>query len=93
MDKRDDSAILLEHARELIGRKVRYQGAQWEIIEVMEDDPTLVLRECEMHTVIQPDQHGEAHRRVPYTITMPLFDQDGVNVNPALLNLDLLSVS
>jgi len=93
MDKGDDNAIPLNRLRKLIGLKVRHQGAQWEIIEVMEDNPALVLRDCEMHTVIQPDQHGEAHRRVPITIMMPLFEEDGVSLNPALLNLDLLSVS
>lgn len=93
MEKIGDNAIPLEHLRELIGLKVRHQGSQWEIIEVLEDGPALVLRDCEMHTVIQADQHGEAHRRVPNTTTIPLFDQDGVDLNPALLNLDLLSHS
>ena len=91
MEKLDNDAIPLEHLRELIGLKVRHQGSQWEIIEVLEDGPALVLGDCEMHTVIQADQHGEAHRRVPNTTTIPLFDQDGVDLNPALLNLDLLN--
>jgi len=52
-----------------------------------------VLRDCEMHTVIQADQHGEAHRRVPSTITIPLFDQDGNDLNPVLLKLDLINLS
>jgi hypothetical protein len=93
MEKLDNQLIQVEHLRELIGLKVRHQGSQWEIIEILEDGPALVLRDCEMHTVIQADQHGEAHRRVPTTITIPLFDQDGNDLNPALLNLDLTNLA
>ena len=62
-------------------------------MEILEDGPALVLRDCEMHTVIQADQHGEAHRRVPTTITIPLFDRDGSALNPALIDLDLIDLS
>jgi hypothetical protein len=93
MEKLDKQSIRVEHLRDLIGLKVKHQGAQWEIIEVLEDGPTLVLRDCEMHTVIQADQHGEAHRRVPSTTTIPLFDRDGSELNPALLDLDLMDLS
>jgi hypothetical protein len=93
MEKLDKQSIRVEHLRDLIGLKVRHQGSQWEIIEVLEDGPTLVLRDCEMHTVIQADQHGEAHRRVPNTTTIPLFDRDGSELNPALLDLDLMDLS
>jgi hypothetical protein len=90
MDEQDKQTIRMEHLRDLIGLKVNHQGSQWEIIEVLEDGPSLVLRDCEMHTVIQADQHGEAHRRVPSTTTIPLFDRDGSELNPALLDLDLI---
>lgn len=93
MEQLDKPDIKVEYLRELIGLKVRHQGSQWEIIEILEDGPALVLRDCEMHTVIQADQHGEAHRRVPSTITIPLFDQDGNELNPALLDLDLINLS
>lgn len=93
MEKLDKQSISVEHLRDLIGLKVKHQGSLWEIIEVLEDGPSLVLRDCERHTVIQPDQHGEAHRRVPTTISIPLFDRDGSDLNPALLDLDLLDLS
>lgn len=89
MKKLDPNNIQVEYLRDLIGLKVRHQGSRWEIIEILEDGPAIVLRDCEMHTVIQPDQHGEAHRRVPTTTTIPLFDPDSNELNPALLNLDL----
>jgi hypothetical protein len=93
MEELDNPSIKVEYLRELIGLKVRHQGSEWEIIEILEDGPALVLRDCEMHTVIQADQHGEAHRRVPSTITIPLFDQDGNDLNPVLLKLDLINLS
>jgi hypothetical protein len=93
MEKLDKQSLRVEHLRDLIGLKVKHQASLWEIIEVLEDGPTLVLRDCEMHTVIQADQHGEAHRRVPSTTTIPLFDRDGNELNPALLDLDLMDLS
>lgn len=58
--------------RSLIGRRARYQGQLYEILEVLQDEPpALVLQNCS-HTTIQADQHGEAHRRVPETVTIPL---------------------
>ena len=93
MEKHDKQLIRVEQLRDLIGQKVKHQGSQWEIIEILEDGPTLVLRDCEMHTVIQADQHGEAHRRVPTTTIIPLFDRDGNALNPALLDLDLIDLT
>jgi hypothetical protein len=58
--------------RNLIGTRARYQDALFEIIEVLEDGPALVLQSYEEHTTIQADQHGEAHRRVPQTMTLPI---------------------
>jgi hypothetical protein len=60
------------HLRGLIGRLARYQGEVYEILEILEDDPpSLVLQNC-AHTTIQADQHGDAHRRVPEIVTLPL---------------------
>lgn len=65
---------------DLIGRRARYQGELYEVLEILKDErPALVLQNCS-HTTIQPDQHGEAHRRVPETITVPLaFSRDTID--------------
>jgi len=64
--------------RSSIGQHVRFQDVIFEIIEILEDGPSFVLQNCEEHTSIQPDQHGEAHRRVPETMTLPvLMTEDG----------------
>ena len=83
--------ISVQRLRDLIGLRVRYQDQDWQIIEVLEDGPSLVLQDCTTHTVIQPDQHGEAHRRVPNTLTIPLLAADKKELNPIFLDLDLVN--
>ena len=71
-------ADIINNLRRHIGTYARHENTVYEIIEVLEDEPALVLQDCEEHTTIQADQHGEAHRRVPQirTITIPV-DEDG----------------
>ena len=76
--------------RRLIGQSVRYQGVKCTVIEVLEDDPALVLEACHQQTTIQPDQHGEAHRRVPTTITVPVLNKTGNEFTPGFLDLGIL---
>lgn len=79
----------LKQLRRLIGQSVRYQGVKCTVIEVLEDNPALVLEACHQHTTIQPDQHGEAHRRVPTTITVPVLNRAGNEFTPGFLDLNL----
>jgi hypothetical protein len=58
--------------RSLIGRRVRYMGELYEVFEILEHDPLALVLQNEAHLRIQPDQHGEAHRRVPETVTVPV---------------------
>lgn len=53
-----------------IGQYVKYEGIVYEIVEVLNKEHKLVLQDSEQHTTIQADQHGEAHRRVPQTMTV-----------------------
>ncbi|HFQ91495.1 MAG TPA: hypothetical protein ENK29_01305 [Chromatiales bacterium] len=79
--------------RQLIGRQARYHGTRYEIIEVLEDESMLVLEDCEDHKTIQADQHGEAHRRVPQTLSLHIpFLPDG---EPDLeaVGLDLMGLA
>jgi hypothetical protein len=85
-----DVELSLEQLRCLIGVKVEHNGTCCEIIEILEDGPTLILQECELHPVIQADQHGEAHRRVPSTQTVPILTADRSELSSAFLGLDLI---
>lgn len=75
----------------LIGARARYQNELYEILEILEDDPpSLVLQNCRQ-TTIQADQHGEAHRRVPETVTIPLTMKHGGDIDFAGMELELLA--
>ncbi len=74
--------------RGLIGRHVAYKDVKYIVIEVLDEAPALVL---EAHsTVIQADQHGEAHRRVPNTETVPVLNSSGNEYSLAYLNIHFL---
>ena len=79
--------ITLEQLRKLIGAHLQHQGVDCSIIEVLEDGPTLVLQECSTHSVIQANQHGEGHRRVAPTFTLPVWDGLTGQMNSELAGL------
>ncbi len=68
--------------RKLIGQKVEHNGQQCQVIEVLEDGPALILKILDRQSNIKADAHGEAHRKVPTTITLPVFDGDGDSFSP-----------
>lgn len=74
--------------RGLIGRHVVYKGTEYVIVEVLDEAPALVLEARD--TVIQADQHGEAHRRVPNTETVPILNSNGKEYSLAYLNINFL---
>jgi len=82
--------ITLVQLRGMIGQKVRHQGMACQVIEVLENTTSLVLQVYEPGRKIQPDQHGDAHRRVPETITIPVLTQDKEELHPSFLALDLM---
>lgn len=78
--------------RKLIGARARHNGEIYEIVEVIEDEPALVLQD-ETHSTIQADQYGEAHRRVPSTVTVKLPLTAGGAVDLAAVDIDLIDAS
>ncbi len=81
----------IENLRDTIGQRVRFHSVVFEIIEVLEDGPSLVLQDCEKHTSIQPDQHGEAHRRVPETMTLPILMTADGELDSDAMGIELLA--
>ncbi|HHS97702.1 MAG TPA: hypothetical protein ENK08_07355 [Chloroflexi bacterium] len=81
--------ISLDQLRGMIGLEVRFLGWRCHVIEVLEDGPSLVLQESDTHT-IQPDQYGNAGRRVPRTHTIPVLTGDRLALHPDFLDLELL---
>lgn len=81
--------LSIEQLRGMIGLRMRHQGVLCQVIEVLEDGPSLVLQNCDEGTTIQPNIYGEANRRVPLTYTVPVLTGDRLELHPAFLALDL----
>ncbi|MBN1377981.1 MAG: hypothetical protein JXA04_01965 [Gammaproteobacteria bacterium] len=80
----DISQKLLSALRNQIGALGRYNGQDFELIEVLEHEPALVLRECGKSHTIQDDLHGEAHRIVSKTHTVSIFSEVSDKLHPVL---------
>lgn len=81
--------ITLEQLRGMIGLHVVHNGLQCQVIEVLEDGPSLVLQSQGDHKPVQSNQHGEASRRVPETFTVPVLSRDKQEIHPQFLALEL----
>jgi len=81
-------SVSLDNLQEMIGLQVRYNGVFCQIVEVIEEDFALVLADMEFHLGIQADQHGEAHRKVPKTYTVSIYNQDKKEFSPSFLMLE-----
>ena len=82
--------ITLDQLRGMIGLRLFYQGIQCQVIEVLEDGPSLVLQSIEEEPGIQANQHGEATRRVPVTYTVPVLNNTKDELHSQFLELDLV---
>lgn len=80
--------ITLSQLRGMIGQTVIVEGKHYLVIEVLEHNTELVLQ-VHQETNIQADQHGDAHRRVPVTVTVPVLTANKMHLHPAFLELDL----
>lgn len=80
--------ITANQLRPMIGLRVRHNNVLCEVMDILDDGPTLVLVDLDQHTRIQPDQHGEAHRRVPQTYSIVLFNVEHDQFSPAFLALE-----
>lgn len=88
----DSDVELNMRLRTLIGRRVVFQDAVCEVLEVLDDGPAIVLRRTGGDTVIQPNQYGDASRRVPQTHTIPVFAPGSRDPHPDFLALGLIGL-
>lgn len=75
---------LLIALRKHIGTLGKYHGQDYELIEVLEHEPAVVLRDCNPTYVIQNDMHGEAHRIVSAAHTVPILSEVSATLHPVL---------
>ena len=71
----------------LVGRRLVYDGVACQVIDVIADGPTLVLCRTDAEGIIQPNQFGEARRRVPQTYMIPFWSQVRDDLHPVLIEL------
>ncbi|HDP88448.1 MAG TPA: hypothetical protein ENN42_00570 [Thioalkalivibrio sp.] len=72
---------------DLVGRHLVYEGVACQVIDVVTDGPFVVLSRTGADGVIQPNQFGEARRRVPQTYMIPLWSQVRDDLHPVLREL------
>lgn len=80
--------ITLKQLRGMIGVKLCHNNKNCQVVEVLEDGPSLVLQYFEND--IQENQHGNAHRRVPETVCIPVLSGDKKKLSDVFLSLDLI---
>ena len=76
-----------QQMRGMIGLKVIYLETYCQVVEILDDGPHLVLEVLDHDVSIQADQHGEAHRKVPKTFTIPILSVDRIEFSVEFLSL------
>jgi hypothetical protein len=66
---------LLQRIQSLCGRQLSYAGHRCTVVDVLERENVLVLRCEDKQRSIQPNQFGEATRRVRECHSLSLFDE------------------
>ena len=75
----------------MIGIELFYNNKACQVIEVLEDGPSLVLQQIKMEvSPIQSNQYGNAHRRTPETFCIPVLSVDKTELSVPFLALDLI---
>jgi len=82
--------ISIEQLRGLIGLEVIYEGEDCRVIEIIEDNLSIVLAHEDRDSTIQSDQHGHARRKVPQTTIIPVLNGTGDEFSQQFLCLELL---
>lgn len=66
----------IQRIRPLIGTHFMHLGREWELIEILADEGTVVLSDPSRRAVIQTNLFGEPSRKGPETVLVPLYGND-----------------
>lgn len=75
----------------LIGRQVRYGDRLLVVIDVLLEGPALVLEDPMAQGRIQANQFGDAARRGPATLTLPVLDPASGELHPVMHELQVIA--
>lgn len=81
--------IDIEVLRKKIGLRVWHQGQECCVVELLEDEPALILVAGDTDS-IQADQFGNAHRKVPMSYIVQVLSHDRRELHPDYQALDWL---
>ena len=70
----------------LIGQQITHDSKLYMLIEVIDDGPLLVFQ-SQNKKEIQHDQHGNANRRSPATLTISCLNEFKTDLHPVLKEL------
>lgn len=87
----DTQAADLNNLRQLIGRHVRYQQQLYEIVEVLNDGPSLALKVLDIECILQTDQYHQGGRWVPEVITLQVLADDKQSLSEAYQALQFIA--
>lgn len=73
---------LIQYLNRLLGMKGIYDGAQFQLIEVITTDAMLVLAPVATKWMVQNDFLGEARRLAHKTYSVPLFSELCADLHP-----------
>ncbi|MCW8841496.1 MAG: hypothetical protein OQK96_11080, partial [Gammaproteobacteria bacterium] len=77
---------LRSELQRLIGQTVNHYGTSCRVVELLENEPALVLEVCHARSSLQETQYGDPGRRVAEIVTIPLFAEPGsAALHPELL--------
>ncbi len=82
--------ISLAQLQGMIGLRLRWRDLDYEIVEVLEDGPSLVAQSFTTSTAIQSDVHGRARREVQQVVVIPVLNSDKTLLHPEFLEIELL---
>lgn len=85
----DPPEVTVQAILSLAGTAVRFRGRLHWVIEVLVDEPALVLSPVEDAREIQADAYGHARRQAPALVTVPVFAGPAGELHPDFLALDL----
>lgn len=82
--------ITVDQLRGMLGLRVRYRGAIYSVLEVIEDGPAIVIEPELAVSSIQADAYGNARRQAKTLLTIPVLSADQRQIHPEFLAIDLL---
>ncbi len=81
-----------EKLKKLLGQILLYQGRACQVIEILSEEPAVVLRDHQDRKVLQANQYGHASGWAPQTFTVALLDARHDRLNPDLPELAALDL-